>query len=95
MKDFGTQNGYHSADASAIAPLNTYTGDEDWRDNLKKGQQIDAMDRTYKWHSATVVVEEERKEGGIMPMVKVGFRVYDPQGDKADEMGAYFGLSAA
>ena len=28
-----------------------------------------------------------------MPMVKVGFRVYDGDGDKYDSMGHYFGLS--
>lgn len=28
-----------------------------------------------------------------MPMVKIGFRTYDPAGDKKDEMGAYFGCS--
>ena len=52
------------------------------------------MDRLYKWYSATIVEKEHRTGKDIMPMVKVGFRVYDPDGDKSDDMGTYFGLSA-
>ena len=53
------------------------------------------MDRLYKWYSATIIHGEERKEGCLMPMVKVGFRVYHENGDKSDEMGRYDGLSEA
>ena len=52
------------------------------------------MDRVYKWYSSTIVEKEHRVDDGtIMPMVKVGFRVYDGDGDKSNEMGNYFGQS--
>ena len=74
--------------------MGTFTSEEGWRDNLEKGDRVDAMDRLYKWYSATIVEKEHRTEKDIMPMVKVGFRVYDPDGDKSDDMGTYFGLSS-
>ena len=46
-----------------------------------------------------MVQREHRTEDEInkvtagMPMIKIGWRTYDPEGDKKDEMGFYFGAS--
>ena len=80
-------------ETNTMAPFGSYTKDEGWRDTLKTGDRVDAIDRSEKkWHTATVIVPEERKQEDIMPIVKVGFRYYEKTGDKKDSMGEYFGL---
>ena len=95
-KDLAAKERFHSANAGAIAQPGTYTRDESWRDNLKEGDRVDALDGRGKWQTATVVCREHRSEAeleGGMPMVKIGWRTYHPEGDKKDEMGHYWGLS--
>ena len=64
--------------------------------DLKEGDRVDALDGRGKWQTATVVCREHRSEAeleGGMPMVKIGWRTYHPEGDKKDEMGHYWALS--
>ena len=79
-------------DSDLIAPLGTKAESEDWRGQLKKGDEVDAMDRCGTWYLSTVIVPEERVDAKF-PNVKVGFRQYVSSGDKKDEMGNYFGYS--
>ena len=91
LKDFKVGTAAHEADSQTIAPLYTFTKDEMWREQLKKGDMVDVLlTKSKKWVHATVTVPEQRTEEDIMPIIKVGYRVYDPNGDKKDEMGSYF-----
>lgn len=83
-----------SVDNNKIAPLNQKRDNDQWRAALKKGDKVDAMDRSGTWFEATVIAGEERSVV-VMPMVKIGFRQYDPNGNgpKEDIMGTYYGLS--
>ena len=59
---------------------------------------VDALDKNKVWYTATVVWVDPRFEKGedtAMPMIKVGFRQYQEDGEKSDEMGAYYGYSSA
>jgi len=63
-----------------------------WRSSLKKGDLVDALDRSNQRYLSTIVQPEERPNA-TMPLAKVGFRVYHPEGDKDDTMGRFFGYS--
>ena len=68
--------------------------EQDWRDELKTGDKIDAYDKFNAWNTATVIWKDVRpKDECQIQMVKVGFREYDPTGDKEDKMGKYWGYS--
>ena len=59
-------------------------GDE-WRSQLQIGDKIDTLDSTRIWYRATVLncfIKEE--EGNLYPVVRIGFRIYHPEGDKLD-----------
>ena len=49
------------------------------------------MDRCLHWYTSTIIEGEERTNYA-MPMLKVGFRQYNPEGDREDAMGRYFGF---
>ena len=52
--------------------------------------------KTKQWCHATIVELDKRPEADrAMPIHKVGFRVYDKEGDRKDEMGSYFTTSDA
>ena len=92
----------YPADSPFIAQLHTHTSAEsDWREKLKSGDEIDVMDKYKCWSTGTVVWVDPRflkNEDDIsmgMPMMKVGFRQYQEDGDKKDEVGAFFGYSSA
>lgn len=51
------------------------------------------MDKGGTWWQATVIIPETRLQHA-MPMIKIGFRQYSKYGDKTDDMGTYFGMSA-
>ena len=77
-----------------IAPYNTLSTAQNWRDEIKKGDLVDVLDKYGAWNTATVMWVDERRVDDIkQPMCKIGFRQYDPQGDKKDSMGSYFGYS--
>lgn len=73
--------------------MNSKREPDEWRSTLKKGDKIDALDRCGNWYEATVVCGEERSVC-IMPMIKVGFRQYQTDGPKNDEMGDYYGYGS-
>ena len=81
-------------DSDLIAPLGTKSDVEEWnwRQNLKVGDKVDAMDRCSTWYIATVIVAEERAEAKF-PNLKIGFREYASNGDKSDAMGSFFGFT--
>lgn len=91
--DLSITNKLIRADEAVIAPHLSKTSEEKWRDNLKKGQLVDAMSRTHSWFKATVI-EPDPREDAVQKMAKIGFREYSDYGDKSDEMGNYFGFSA-
>ncbi len=92
MHDISVKHGTYPLDSPQIAPLGTRAEDAQWRLQLKKGDEVDAMDRCQSWYTATVVAPETRTEFA-MPMHQIGFRQYHAEGDKEDEMGTYFGFS--
>lgn len=60
-------------DSELIAPLNTWTAEESWRDNLKVGDEVDAMTKNKAWFKATVVMPDTR-DAPTLPIAKIGFR---------------------
>jgi hypothetical protein len=78
-----------------IAPYNTKTESEDWRFDMKEDDLIDAFDSTKVWYASTIQAREMRTEDGrTFPYVKVGFRLFHPQGNKElDDKRKYFGWS--
>jgi hypothetical protein len=90
QKDISVQAALFRADSPKIAPLNSKTTGDDWRDNLRVGDQVDALDASLRWNNATILSVDKNK--GVMPQVKVGHRVYSAAGDKVDGEGqAYTG----
>lgn len=85
----------HRVESDHLAPYNSKTeADDIWRRELKKGDVVDALSSTGSWHASTIVFPEERDiETCAMPMCKVGFRTYKPDGDREDAMGKYHGMS--
>jgi len=74
-----------------IAPLRSMTGDWNWRDHLKVDMRVDSFDTQGKWYLSTVLEVEENDN---LKMVKIGFRVYMPDGTKlGDDKRSYEGWS--
>ncbi len=53
------------------------------------------MDSYHTWQTVTVIRKDESIENNPLPMVTVGFRRYNPDGDQTDDMGTYFGKKAS
>lgn len=64
--------------------------DFDWRMSLKEGDLVDCCDGYGAWHSGTVVQVKTKENGKV---VKIGFKIFDPTGDKVEKGQNYFGLS--
>ena len=69
-----------------IARYEQMSKDDEWRNNLKVSDLIDAFDSTKIWYASTIVatntiVSDDRQ----IPQVKVGFRIYHPEGNKEEE----------
>lgn len=78
-----------------IAPVGTFTKDEDWRDEIYLGYNVDCMNaEDRKWYTACVIMDEQ-VEGAKVPQIKVGYRQYMKGGDKKDSRGSYFGMPEA
>ena len=55
---------------------------------------VDAFDKFGVWNTGTVIWTDTRDANDTkMPMVRVGFRQYGPEGDKSDAMGTFSGYS--
>ena len=62
------------------------SADDNWRAELKKGDLIDGFDTTKVWYSSTIMASRfEEEDGKQIPMVKVAFRVFHPDGNREDE----------
>lgn len=81
-------------------PFKTRTSGYEWRLNIEPGDIIDVCSPNSVCYNATVLavryVNEDDDEDFPRYDVKelhIGYRVYDPKGDKSDEKGNYFGWS--
>lgn len=93
-QDVGVAEGHYCANSRYIAPYGTLSNVQSWRDQLKKGDLVDALDKYDQWNTATVIWIDSRDEATTtMYMVRVGFRQYNEEGDKEDKMGKYHGFS--
>lgn len=63
-----------SIDSFRVYPVNTFTKDYQWRQNLKSGDLVDALDEFDNWIKATIIHR-------INDIVRVGFRLN--QSDKS------------
>ena len=83
-----------TADSTCIAPYNTMSNSQNWRDKVQKGDRVDVFDKYDTWSTATVIWTDTREETeDSMRMIRVGFRIYCDDGDKSDSMGRYSGYS--
>lgn len=59
----------------------------EWRLNLKENDEVDLCDSNRVWISSTVYKrrEEKNKYGEICPLIFIGYRIYDENGDCYDE----------
>ena len=48
-------------DSKDIAPFDTKTKGDEWRNNLKQGDMVDILDKDNKWVNATVIKEANPK----------------------------------
>jgi hypothetical protein len=70
-----------------MAPFGTFTDDFDWRYDIKVGDEIDCMDNDKEFFKSTVVARkiQNNHEGEPIPIITVGFRTFDEEGNKEDE----------
>ena len=59
----------------------------DWYSTLRKGSQIDCQDTNRKWYPSTILNIYIQNN---IHYAQVGFRLYDPQGNKTDAAGKKF-----
>ena len=84
----------YPADSAMIAPLGTKSIQQAWRDTLQKGDLVDALDKYGTWNTGTTIWTDTRDATDCkMPMLRVGFRQYGPEGDKSDGMGTFSGFT--
>lgn len=77
-----------------IAQLNEKSSSENWRETLNINSLIDCMDNSGTWHNSIVVdVRKSRNSEVEWTELKVGFRSYEPFGEKSDEKGSFRGWS--
>lgn len=95
LKDIKAKTEMYRVESDQIAPLNSKTEADDlWRNQLKKGDAVDALQQSGTWRASTIIFPEERDiDTCVMPMCKVGFRAYLSTGAREDDMGKYDGLS--
>ena len=75
-----------------VLPVKTLSTDFEFRESLKKGDEIDYLD-SKSWLRSTVIEVEERIRGSVKcKFIKYGLRVYRSNGKTKDSRGnAYFG----
>lgn len=69
-----------------LAPAKTYSPENDWKLELKVGDEVDSFDKSRIWYSSTVVSmkENETITGRKYMNAEVGFRLYHEEGEKMD-----------
>lgn len=97
LKDSGGSTKIFRADSLEIAKFDSKTRGEEWRYNLKPGDEVDALDYSSVWHTCTVIKVggDEATISSTSPYVTVGFRRYKPDGAHEDQMGKYDGKARA
>lgn len=93
IKVLGTgQTEYISLLSADVLPIKTLSSDFDFREQLKKGDEIDYLD-SKSWFRSTVMDVDERYRGGNKyKLIKYGLRVYRQNGKCRDSRGNnYFG----
>ena len=84
-----------SKESHEIAPYGSKTAGEDWRNRLAKGSLVDVCDTVGIWYHSTI--QDSRSsftdQGNQYFEVQVGYRVYEPTGEKSDHYGNYRGWS--
>ena len=93
-----TDEAYFNIMDNKFAPLGTFTKDHDWRDNLKEGDNIDAVDNEMDWYRSTVLKVREGVDdaGNPVKQIHLGFRYFHEDGNKHDEQKGlkFFGWSS-
>jgi len=95
------------SNANQIAPYQSRCKDFEWRVNLKPNDEIDVCNNSSRWCSATVLETKQSEEENDYPAkevligrlikpspfyMRIGYRVYDEEGDREDLEGrSYFG----
>jgi hypothetical protein len=75
-----------------LAPYKSRSSSFEWRLGLKPGDLVDCEDHYGGWYGCTVQEVAESEDG--KKQAKIAFKIYDPKGNKVDEKGHYFGLTA-
>ena len=72
--------------------MGEYSTDQSWKEELKKGDQIDGFDKAKVWYASTILEFREHTEpdGRSWMLTLIGFRVYNPNGAKTDDEGKKF-----
>lgn len=66
----------------------------EFKKTITVDMQLDAQDDTFKWMKSTIIALYEKEEKGkIIPMAKVGLRIYHESGQRSDERGRFDGWS--
>lgn len=75
--------------SSDIAPLGEHSNDQQWKTELKEGDEVDAFDKAKVWYASTILEMKDQSdnEGRSWPMIRVGFRLYREDANKTDEEG--------
>lgn len=78
--------------SSDIAQLGEFSVDQDWKKELKKGDQVDGFDKAKVWYASTILDFKDHTDpdGRSWTMVLIGFRLYHSEGTKTDEDGNKF-----
>eukprot|EP00347_Sterkiella_histriomuscorum_P000351 403376197 len=67
---------------------------DSWGNNLKLGMKVLVYDDNH-WYPSIIVDEQIDHEGEFnqYTKIRIGYRLYHPQGTKSDEQGAFYGWS--
>jgi len=77
-----------SKESPELSPSCSRVVDWSWRESMKPEERLDILDQEGIWFLGTIL----RKETATR--IKIGYRIYYPQGTKSDEGGAYEGWSS-
>ena len=79
-----------------ISQIGKYLKESDWKHELKIGDEVDGFDKAKVWYPSTILnlKQHTQSNGRLWTLVRVGFRVFTPSGQKTDDEGKkYIGWS--
>ena len=79
-----------------ISHIGKYLKENDWKHELKIGDEVDGFDKAKVWYPSTILnfKQHTQSNGRLWTLVRVGFRVFTPSGQKTDDEGKkYIGWS--